>query len=85
VYGLVHLPKSAWVTEESMTVEEQLRQELPEYVADKLRKADEKQSRKNQARRFSMLHEVGVLHRGSYGHALITLYDFKALYPGRFR
>lgn len=83
VYGLVHLPKSAWVTEDSVPVQEMLRTGLPEKHMMMLRKADRADAKKPSPR-FSLRHEVGVLHRASYGHRMLALNDFVTLHPGHF-
>ncbi|HYR09264.1 MAG TPA: hypothetical protein VEQ60_15880 [Longimicrobium sp.] len=84
VYGLVHLPKSAWVTEDEVSLNKMLRSGLPEKHVAKLQKEDDHRAHGKPSPWFLPRHEVGVLHRASYGHRMLTLHDFMILHRKRF-
>lgn len=78
VFALVHLPMSAWMTEQgeevlSETLEEDDRETLVQFHLGNL-------ARKPKSR-LSALRQVGVLHRHRGTLHLLTVDDFTALHP----
>jgi hypothetical protein len=78
VYGLVHLPRSSWMTAEEL--EAVFWSYLPDSLQDLLRG--------NYAAgvdRYSALRLVGVLHRSPLGTHVLPLGDFMVVHPQFFR
>lgn len=78
VYGLVHLPRSSWMTAEEL--EFLFWAYLPDALKDLLREHYEAG-----VDRFSALRQVGVLHRSPQGTHVLPLGDFMVVHPQFFQ
>jgi hypothetical protein len=76
VYALVHLPMSAWMTEE-----EELATTLTERARDRLARFHARELEVKPRPRHSALRQVGIVHRHGGAVHLTTLEDFTVLHP----